>query len=183
MSIGARLSAGIGLDAALGEVTSRLDRLQSSLDDFGRVVGKLGDANPVHSPFPRRIVAERHAGQLAWSFIDCGGPSFGYLWSVRRLVLTGSDPSAALANVGACVFISSAAPPDSATLPGAIIDLVDHATYTLPHFYGPWDAQVVSLNPGERLVVGISGVVSGTQVLAYGQAVQTLETDREGRLA
>jgi hypothetical protein len=174
MSIGARIAAGVGFDAALGQITERLDKISAQLE----ISGKRGDKNPVQTPLVRKFAASKVAANVTYNFIDCGGPARGRIWDLRRLAVYGPDPFTAVTG-NVFVFIGSVQPFDSSTEPANFPEIVgDLATTTIP-YRDSWPRGTATLLPQERVFVGLKSVPNATVLWVYGQAVEWWENDAD----
>jgi len=174
MGIGASVSAGIGLDAALGDIQSRLD----SIDNAIEIIGKKGQPNPTRTPLVRKFAAAKAMSNTTYNFIDVGGPAKGRIWDLRRLAIYGADPFTAVTG-NVFVFLGSVVPFDSATEPANFPEIIgDLATTTIP-YRDFWARGTALLLSGERVMVGLKSVANATVLWVYGQAIEWLESDQE----
>lgn len=104
-------------------------------------------------------------GPAAGSLIfDCGGPPMGRNWVLRRLVIAGTDPTAAIAGV-AYFFASSAGSADQLITTGWF----DSAA-SLP-LVGWYSSRQVVIHAGQRIWCLVTSPTSGTPYVVSGAAV------------
>ena len=147
-SFGALLDIKASIDT-LGDLTRELLRQQEAYEEYGPVQLSLRAAGV--SPAAKDLV------------LNLGGPSYGRLWEVRRLVVGGAN-WAAVVGGRADIIIAANAPLN--TPPRALSDVVDVAK-SLPSVAFYSSGQLVLRNP-QQLYVVIATPTATTQYAVGG---------------
>lgn len=150
--LGAEVSLGgfsletlVGLRAGMDSLVAKIDRIAKIEEayQFGAVEVSLRGATVSTSD---SVIAP----------IDLGGPTYGRVWQLRRLIVGGAQWGSTVA--GSALVVVSANQP-SATPP--ISDVVDQAeTLPLPALYGT--GQVIIRHPNHLYIVFLSPTASTT---------------------
>lgn len=171
MTIGAEVDAEVDLGPLVLESIVGLRASFDSLAKHLRDIAKIEEAYQ----FGSVEVALRGAASSDANgdpvIIDLGGPAYGRLWQLRRLVVGGALYSSTLA--GSALVVSSANFP-SKTPP--LTDIVDEAaTLPLPATYST--GQVVVRHPNRLFIIFTAPTASS--VCAVGGAVTDMPDKRE----
>ena len=139
------LHALAGIKASIDGMTARLDKVLAAQDDYQR-----------HGPVQLSMRAAQVSNAAGDAIVfDLGGPSYGRLWEVRRLVIGGATWSSVVGGT-ALVTISSTSSADP-----ALTDVMDQAgSLPSPAFYS--SGQAVLRNPQRLIVVILSPTASTT---------------------
>lgn len=173
LDLGASLSVGeqsvqllAGIKASMDGMTARLDKVLAAQEDYQR-------HGPVRISLRRVGTANSSGSAFA---LDLGGPTYGRLWEVRRLVVGGATWGTTAAGTAQVVVLPTS--PETTTDP-AMTDVVDEAA-SLPSraFYS--SGQLVVRSP-QRLWVVILSPTASQSYAAGGEGFDV--PDRPTRLA
>jgi hypothetical protein len=152
------------LDAGLGRLNDHLDREQERR------------RREVAIPAYARIVRNGTADASGFVTLDLDGPTMGYSWYVRNLVVGGLTV-ATVAGGSANIYVTAQNATTYANTHPSLIDWRDRAPILpLMAYYGRGE---MALEQNEKLVVVFSGATEGQQYIA----AATIENHQEGILA
>ncbi len=168
--IGAELSVGEMSLKALVELTSATRDMHDTLKGLLALEQRYQMKGPVDVQLRAAANSDASGDDL---FLDLGGPSYGQLWEIRRLVVGGATYDSVVLGSGQ-VVVSSAIPNIATvnTWDPAILDIVDQ-TATLPKvtFYSA--AQIVLRHPQHLWIFFDGTLTASVTYAASGLAIMT----------
>lgn len=152
------LAPGFDVEASF-KLSAALDK---NTDTMRRFADTWIEQAAVLTPFQSRITAADSSASSGNLTLDLGGPTQGWIWELRNLVVGGVLPTTAV-NGSIDVYVSGAG---KSQQPASTLDWIDHAS-TVPRwgFYGAGD---VYIRYPENLYVVITSPTASTVYMAAG---------------
>jgi hypothetical protein len=181
--VGTGIELDLGIGAALGKLTSAVDRL----DQTQFAIHKWLTSNPNVHPTPRLWKASRITGASASTYsvlqfqqpFDYGGPNSGYRWWLGAFSIIGTDPYTVIAGSAASLHLGGVPAQDGATAP--TIDVLaasaSQSVATVP-WYGFIPPGSVGVLPNDALYFVVKGAGNNQLLTAEVQVFEFNERQR-----
>lgn len=155
----------VSFEAMLGKLTATMGSVSDGLNKIHTWM----TANPVRTPLLRAVLGSAvNSSNLAYIFMNCGGPPAGWRREIRWFAVWGADPFTTISGNVVAIIAGDGQYQDNATEPAAFTQLAT-ISGTIPNRFSAGSNELTLL-PGQRLILMFKGLGNNVQVNCFGQA-------------